>query len=165
MVSQAFLMEQRLKIRLPDQEFFVHIVAEPFINPNAYSLGGAYAHPSDRPVGPASPEVFYASDPTLTLCGSPCNFYLPLCLSIDTAERSALYNEFAEEIQAYSKIIQGRAVKEGLSRWDDLLYSNYALQETPLELLYGENVPRLRRIAAEYDPEKVMTLTGGFRLQ
>lgn len=54
---------------------------------------------------------------------------------------------------------------EGLSAWDDILYPNYALADSPLELVYGENVPRLRKIAAKYDPYKVMTLTGGFKFQ
>ena len=48
---------------------------------------------------------------------------------------------------------------------DDILYPNYALPDTPLELMYGDNVPRLRELAAKFDPGKVMSLTGGFRLQ
>ena len=41
-----------------------------------------------------------------------------------------LYDEFAEEVEFCSRAIQSRAVEEGLSRWDDLLYSNYALRDT-----------------------------------
>lgn len=38
---------------------------------------------------------------------------------------------------------------------------NYALFDTPLEDTYGANVPRLRRIKAEIDPQDMMGLTGG----
>ena len=67
------------------------------------------------------------------------------------------------ELKEFSRIIQAKAVEEGQSRWDDILYPNYALTDTPLNLVYGENVPRLREIAAKYDPDKVFSLTGGFR--
>ena len=40
---------------------------------------------------------------------------------------------------------------------------NYALFDTPLEDMYGANVPRLRKIRAEIDPEDVMGLAGGFK--
>jgi len=40
---------------------------------------------------------------------------------------------------------------------------NYALFDTPLEDMYGANVPRLREIKAEIDSENVMGLTGGFK--
>ena len=59
--------------------------------------------------------------------------------------------------------IQARAVEEGQSRWDAVLYPNYALIDTPLELLYGSNVQRLRDLAAKYDPIGLMSgFTGGF---
>ena len=43
------------------------------------------------------------------------------------------------------------------------IYPNYALFDTPLEEMYGENVARLRKIRAEIDPEDVMGLAGGFK--
>lgn len=76
-----------------------------------------------------------------------------------------LYNALATEIKNYSRTIQSKAVELGVSLWDDPLYPNYSLGDTPLELLYGDNVPRLKEIAAKYDPEKVMTLTNGFHVQ
>ena len=62
-----------------------------------------------------------------------------------------------------SRAIQGFAVEQGRSRWDDLRSLNFALDGTPVELLFGENVPKLRRIKREVDPEDVMGLTGGFK--
>ena len=70
-----------------------------------------------------------------------------------------------EEVKNLTRIIQAKAVELGISRFDDVLYPNYALVDTPLELLYGENVPHLKEIAAKFDPERVMSLTGGFRFQ
>ncbi|KAJ7654333.1 FAD-binding domain-containing protein [Mycena rosella] len=43
------------------------------------------------------------------------------------------------------------------------LYTNYALYDTPLERIYGANLPRLRTIKSEVDPGNVMGLAGGFR--
>ncbi|KAI6120590.1 hypothetical protein EDD16DRAFT_1518683 [Pisolithus croceorrhizus] len=42
-------------------------------------------------------------------------------------------------------------------------YPNYAIFDTPLELIYGDNLPRLRSLQRQVDPEHVMGLTGGFR--
>jgi len=43
------------------------------------------------------------------------------------------------------------------------VYVNAALFDTPLKEMYGANVPRLRKIRAEIDPEDVMGLAGGFK--
>ena len=80
-------------------------------------------------------------------------------------EKNSLYNELLIEARNLSTAIQTQAVSEGLSQWDDILYLNYAAPDTPLDLLYGENLPRLRDLAAQFDPEKVMTLTVGFLFQ
>jgi hypothetical protein len=45
-----------------------------------------------------------------------------------------------------------------------LAYSNYALPDTPLENLYGDNVEILKRIRKQADPEGVMLRTGGFKI-
>ena len=79
--------------------------------------------------------------------------------------RVARQADFVEEVKNLTRTIQTKAVELGGSRFDDILYPNYALVDTPLELLYGQNVPRLKEIAAKFDPEKVMSLTGGFRFQ
>ena len=78
-------------------------------------------------------------------------------------EQQARHAIFVEELKDFSRLIQAKAVEEGVSKWDDILYPNYALPDTPLELVYGENVPYLKELAEKYDPKGVMTLTGGFR--
>ena len=44
------------------------------------------------------------------------------------------------------------------------VYPNYALFDTPLEDIYGANIPRLQAIKSAVDPENVMGLAGGFKL-
>ena len=43
------------------------------------------------------------------------------------------------------------------------MYLNYTLFDEPLENIDGSNLPRLREIKAEIDPEDVMGLAGGFK--
>ena len=45
------------------------------------------------------------------------------------------------------------------------VYSNYASRDTTLEMIYGDNLPTLQEIARKYDPNRIMTLAGGFKLQ
>ncbi|CDO76772.1 hypothetical protein BN946_scf184978.g1 [Trametes cinnabarina] len=52
---------------------------------------------------------------------------------------------------------------EGQDIADAALYGNYAIMETPLERIYGQNVPRLQALKAKYDPENVMGLAGGWK--
>ncbi|THU80278.1 FAD-binding domain-containing protein [Dendrothele bispora CBS 962.96] len=46
---------------------------------------------------------------------------------------------------------------------DESVYVNYALADTPLEAMYGDNVERLHDIRVQYDSSNLMSLTGGFR--
>jgi len=43
------------------------------------------------------------------------------------------------------------------------LYGNYVTAETPLEDIYGENLPSLRALQDKIDPNNVMGLSGGFK--
>lgn len=55
------------------------------------------------------------------------------------------------------------AAEQGDSVTSSPIYNNYAMYDTPLESLYGENVPTLQALAQKYDPEGVMKLAGGFK--
>lgn len=44
------------------------------------------------------------------------------------------------------------------------LYPNYAVYDTPIDRIYGDNLSRLQAIKASVDPENVMGLAGGFKL-
>jgi len=60
--------------------------------------------------------------------------------------------------------IQRVALTEGQSGvMNASVYVNNALFDTPLQDIYGTNLPRLRKIRAEIDPQDVMGLTGGFK--
>ncbi len=59
--------------------------------------------------------------------------------------------------------VQAVALADGQNVSHAAVYVNYALFGTPLEDIYGQNVPRLRKIRAAVDPEDVMGLAGGFK--
>ena len=84
---------------------------------------------------------------------------------LEEEEKASPYNTFSAEMRNLTSAIQNQAISEGLSSPDDLLYSEHVLPDTPLELLYGGNLPCLRELAAKFDSDKIMTLTGGFLLQ
>ena len=59
--------EARLREQFPSLDLIVSVFLEPFLNPNAHSLGGAYPHTPERPLTPISPEITYFNDPNMTL--------------------------------------------------------------------------------------------------
>ncbi|ESK82228.1 putative fad dependent oxidoreductase [Moniliophthora roreri MCA 2997] len=111
---------------------------EPFAQPNGHSTDSAYPHPPGRFVCPSVLEVHWE----------------------DPASDEFFVNAIAEAQRA----IQARAIEEGQSFPDDILYNNYAPANTPLKLIYGDNLGRLREIKRHIDPENVMGLAGGFKI-
>lgn len=142
---------------------------EPFFQPFSHSRGGAYPHPPTRQVCPTGSFIIYSVDPEASLGKFRLSSYVLHYLSWNSEilftldAQIARHELFEKELRNLTRTIQARAVELGISRWDDILYPNYALVDTPLELVYGNNVPRLREIANKYDPERVMTLTGNFK--
>ena len=59
--------------------------------------------------------------------------------------------------------LSAAALKDGQDVEHASVYPNYALFDTPLEDMYGQNVPRLRAVRRSIDPEDVMGLAGGFK--
>jgi hypothetical protein len=55
------------------------------------------------------------------------------------------------------------AIQDGQAVGSAPLYTNYALYDTPLDRIYGANLPRLQAIKAAVDPGNVMGLAGGFK--
>jgi len=115
----------------------VLVGVEPFFGAFNHSTPSAYPHSPDRPVTPCNPWMTYSSPED------------------DEYFNTALHN-MSDKIQAV-------AVAEGQSLWTDIRYPNYVLGDTPLELLYGDNIPKLQAIKNEVDPENVMGLAGGFK--
>jgi hypothetical protein len=69
----------------------------------------------------------------------------------------------ASALRKESAAIRAVALADGQNVSHAAVYVNYALFDTPLEDIYGQNVPRLRKIRAAIDPEDVMGLAGGFK--
>ncbi len=59
--------------------------------------------------------------------------------------------------------LRAAALKNGQDVEHAAVYPNYALFDTPLEDMYGQNVPRLQSLRCAIDPEDVMGLAGGFK--
>jgi len=55
------------------------------------------------------------------------------------------------------------AVQEKQNIAQLMQYPNYAIGDFPLEGLYGSNLPRLQKIAKQYDPQGMMRRAGGFK--
>jgi len=67
-------------------------------------------------------------------------------------------NAAKASVQRLAEVAKEMGVGEGVAS-----YPNYALADTPLEEMYGENVPRLRALKRLVDPDGVMNLAGGFK--
>lgn len=56
------------------------------------------------------------------------------------------------------------AKAEGVTRGDAPVYLNTSLETTSVEQIYQGNLEHLEAIRAKYDPDDVMSLTGGFKI-
>ena len=73
-------------------------------------------------------------------------------------------NVFVAAVEESAKRLAVVAKAEGLlSDRPPVLYGNYVDANTPLVDIYGDNLPKLRRLRAKVDPKNVMGLAGGFR--
>jgi hypothetical protein len=71
--------------------------------------------------------------------------------------------DFHNAVRSSAKILFDIAQSEGQSLQGVPLYPNYAIYGTPLTDIYGSNLPRLRRLQSEVDPQNVMALAGGWK--
>ena len=120
---------------------FLFYTLEPFSSKYFdYSQGGAYPHfPSPNPLYPT--VIWFGWE-------------LPLD---DDA--------FVNGIISITKRIKRMAIANGqnIGGSKQILYPNYAMADTPLKNMYGENLKRLRKIRKAWDPKNIMYLTGGFK--
>jgi len=125
---------------LLDTGLFISVDVEPF-HPSyfSYSRGGAYPHSPSNPLVP---------------------LFLYFAWALPTSD-----SYFLAAIKESTKVLLDTAVAEGqnVSGANQIVYSNYALADTPLETMFGENVDRLKEIKTAYDPQNVMGLSGGFK--
>ncbi|KAI9449094.1 FAD dependent oxidoreductase [Lactarius psammicola] len=140
-VFDAFVNQTKLwgaRLASLDKNATVGVTLEPF-DSGVFSHGSGSAYPPDRSQA-VFPSVIGA---TWTNA------------SLDGIVASALRKE--------SDTIHAVALADGQNVSRAAVYVNYALFDTPLEDIYGQNVPRLRKIRAAIDPEDVMGLAGGFK--
>ncbi|KAI8988985.1 FAD-binding domain-containing protein [Trametes punicea] len=87
-----------------------------------------------------------------------------LPLNINYAWNSSLVDEAMHDAARQSAAhLTQVALQEGQDIAGAALYSNYAIFSTPLERIYGDNVAKLKVLKAQYDPENVMGLAGGWK--
>jgi len=67
----------------------------------------------------------------------------------------SLDQTFARAIRKQTDALHNVALADGQNVSHAAVYVNNALFDTPLKDIYGENLPRLRKIRAEIDPEDV----------
>jgi len=74
-------------------------------------------------------------------------------------------NDFHEAARISAATILSAAVDEGQTALvGSSVYPNYAIFDTPLVKIYGKNLPALRALKSDVDPDNVMGLAGGFKL-
>ncbi|KAH9024018.1 FAD-binding domain-containing protein [Lactarius deliciosus] len=76
---------------------------------------------------------------------------------------SSLDGIMSRAIRESADSLRAAALKDGQDVEHAAVYPNYGLFDTPLEDMYGKNVPRLRALRRAVDPGDVMGLAGGFR--
>ena len=86
----------------------------------------------------------------------PTNLYFGWSSSARDADVAAMLRQSAAAVRA-------AALADGQDVASAAIYPNDALFDTPLEDLYGANVPWLREIRKKVDPKGVMGLAGGFK--
>jgi hypothetical protein len=77
---------------------------------------------------------------------------------------ASLDNIVVKAVHDFSKTVTAAAVADGQNLTHAAVYPKYALFDTPLDDLYGANLPMLRAIKKAIDPENVMGLAGGFKI-
>ncbi|KAH9931579.1 FAD-binding domain-containing protein [Fomitopsis serialis] len=117
---------------------FVSYDIEPFL-PSVYSHGASSAWPPTRTQGFMPINIYYA-------------------WSLEASD--SLINSVMQESARYLTQV---AISEGQDIANTPLYPNYAIYDSALSSLYGDNVASLQAIKAQYDPDNVMALAGGWK--
>ncbi|KAI9437990.1 FAD dependent oxidoreductase [Lactarius indigo] len=127
------------KIGALDSNVTLAITLEPFLK-DMFSHGSASAYPPDRSHALFPTAVTFAYG------------------------NASLDDTVSKGLRSYSDAVTAVAVADGQNVSHASVYPNYALFDTPLEDIYGANLPRLHAIRKVIDPENVMGLAGGFKL-
>jgi hypothetical protein len=113
-------------------------------------------------VEPFLPSIFSHSSAPTAYPPSRSHGLLPLNLYF--AWTDPLSDEaFQKAICDSAALIKTQALADGQDIANASIYGNYAIFDTPLENIYGDNLQRLRSIKGMYDPQNVMGLAGGYK--
>ncbi|KAL4068781.1 hypothetical protein V8B97DRAFT_1972021 [Scleroderma yunnanense] len=113
-------------------------------------------------VSPFLPNIFTHNTSPSAYPGSRDRAVFPLNLYFGWMSPSA--DEVMQDATRTSaEKLYNDAVALGQSISDAPLYNNYAIFDTPLESIYGDNLQRLKSIKQQVDPSNVMGLAGGFK--
>jgi hypothetical protein len=126
------------KLSQDDSSVLVVYSLDPY-NPDFLTHGSPSAYPPNR-----TPPVFPSSI-----------YYGWTDESVD--------KDMGDAIRTSTATLESAGIQDGQDLTDAAAYVNYAITGTPLEKIYGGNVPRLRAIRETYDPEDVMGLAGGWK--
>ncbi|KAF7362248.1 Bifunctional solanapyrone synthase [Mycena venus] len=113
-------------------------------------------------IEPFLPSAVPANDPATAFPGSrtagvalcPTNFFF---LWLPSTSDDIFHDAMHQSISQIKALATAQGVL-GSSK-----YTNYAMYDTPLSDIYGQNVPRLQSIKKAVDPQNVMGLAGGFK--
>jgi hypothetical protein len=123
-----------------ETETFVSYAIEPF-------LPDILAHTSQPSAYPADRSIRY----------TPLNVYFAWA---DKGSDNRFHNAVKQSVSQ----LRAAAIDEGQQIEQAPLYPNYAIYDTSLEMMYGDNVPRLQALKKVHDPNNVMGLAGGFKV-
>ncbi|OSD00999.1 FAD-binding domain-containing protein [Trametes coccinea BRFM310] len=119
---------------------FISYDVEPFLSTIfSHAPEGSSAYPPSRSTGLLPLNIYYAWGASLA--------------------DETMQNAARQSAAHLTQVILG----EGQDISDAALYGNYAILGTPLERIYGQNVPKLKALKAKYDPGNVMGLAGGWK--
>jgi len=88
--------------------------------------------------------------------------YFPLSIGYSWSDQGR-DEEFQSVIRESAARLQAAAVAEGQDLDGVALYPNYAIFDTPLKQIYGDNLPELKKLKKLHDPTNVMGLAGGYK--
>jgi hypothetical protein len=140
-----------IRSNYPNSQFWGDVLSK-------MDIGGAVSYD----VEPFDPSLFNHSNtpsaypPDRSRALFPTNIYFAWSSSSKDADVAAA-------ILQSTNTIRSAAIAEGQNIVDVAPYGNYALFGTPVETLYGANLPRLKSIRSKVDPNNVMALAGGFK--
>jgi hypothetical protein len=139
----------------PDQQFWASSLLPPFRLFLSYDIE-PFLPSALAPVGPNSTTFPTAYPPPGSRALQPINILFSWLFS---ASDEVMHTAARESARQLNNV----AMADGQDLTGAVLYPNYALADTPLVDLYGENVGPLEELKSAVDPGNVMGLAGGFK--